>query len=790
MNQIKRLITCCLVACILLMQLIPVVYATNSTGTQVSVCISDGETQRTYSAIAYADDLYFPAESFGEITNYRFTNGQDKYGYILGRKILSVEKNTGKFQIMLFQHEGTVPIISKDGTDYLSASALLPWMNVRCTVDNGILEILPDGLSIWEVVDNFNYSDYMFNVYQQFGDSTSMIVGWEAMTVFDTIINLRWNRLIPADISFENGLSISTMYDRECYVDILVNLLNPEIAAEKYEKALKETSKWNNYLDDYLEERGIDEKKIQLAIDDYYRICGDYETGEMIFNGTQTWLYMREFFRDYKKVTKYLDVFHVLKMCEIVFEMDTEYREFINWLADQSTGNTVFDEALNETSAVIDENSGVITAYYLKLLSTVVKDIPKNVFDAIANNTMNDTIIELCNGYKNGFFGSLDAYMDIAKVVYSTILPVAGGYEEMAKIHVTETIQDYCWELAQELENQTMTKDNILRIRQSYLTALRTSKLAFEGKQELIDVKAFGVITIFDGEGLMDGMLNRIDDKILDLAATVDATENDSIEGKGLYSKELKTLFSQIVEQSECNEPIGSTNTRDVFNETYWHMSFGQSLGYNYVAKFSADGTFVARGMGSGAYKNGTYTYSDGKLVIIFDIDGFGHPSTIEYSGNQTGFTSLDKYPMQVGEAHYSIVPDADMAQYFNKGLTNEDTADSVLADGEYYGRLQSWDQNSMTVELFEFLGWNEMYMYREFEQTGKTVTLDIDESSVWLEWAWGETGNDIKCKSIDAALNTEIWGGGTTVKEQCPMQINFAVKNGIVEKIVFLYAA
>lgn len=115
---------------------------------------------------------------------------------------------------------------------------------------------------------------------------------------------------------------------------------------------------------------------------------------------------------------------------------------------------------------------------------------------------------------------------------------------------------------------------------------------------------------------------------------------------------------------------IDAPDTKDIFDETYWHMSFGQSLGYNYVAKFSADGTFVARGMGSGAYEDGTYTYTNGKLVIVFDIDGFGYPSTIEYSGNKDGFTSLDKYPMQVGEDFYWISPDDGMSSYFNEGLS------------------------------------------------------------------------------------------------------------------------
>ena len=237
-------------------------------------------------------------------------------------------------------------------------------------------------------------------------------------------------------------------------------------------------------------------------------------------------------------------------------------------------------------------------------------------------------------------------------------------------------------------------------------------------------------------------------------------------------------------------EPTQTLPTKEeLFDETYWHMSFGQSLGYKYVAKFSANGTFVARGMGSGAYKNGTYTYANGKLVIVFDIYGFRYPSTIEYSGNEEGFISLDKYPMQVGEDYYTMDPD--VGSFFDEGSGIDSTYEGpLLSDGEYYGQLQQWDKNSMTVELYDFLGWNEMYMYREFEQTGKTVTVDIGASSVWLEWPWGETGNDIKCKSIDAALNTEIWGGGTTVRENCAFEICFDVKNGAVEKIVLLYAS
>ena len=110
------------------------------------------------------------------------------------------------------------------------------------------------------------------------------------------------------------------------------------------------------------------------------------------------------------------------------------------------------------------------------------------------------------------------------------------------------------------------------------------------------------------------------------------------------------------------------------------------------------------------------------------------------------------------------------------------------LSDGEYYGSLRSWTRDSMVVEMYEFLGWNELYAYREFSQTGKTMTLDISASTILLDRVWLEADHDVKCKSIDAALNTEIWGGGTTVRENFGMDIYFVVKNGTVSEVVILY--
>ncbi len=132
-----------------------------------------------------------------------------------------------------------------------------------------------------------------------------------------------------------------------------------------------------------------------------------------------------------------------------------------------------------------------------------------------------------------------------------------------------------------------------------------------------------------------------------------------------------------------------------------------------------------------------------------------------------------------------------DGMSYFNEGLTNDASNDKLaLSDGEYYGLLNTWDSGSMTIELLEYDGRNAQSYNYMLNPTGQILTLNISQAEVWLEWAWGEDGSDIRCASIDAALNTEIWGGGTTVRENCTMEIYFVLENKIVQKIVFLYAA
>lgn len=241
----------------------------------------------------------------------------------------------------------------------------------------------------------------------------------------------------------------------------------------------------------------------------------------------------------------------------------------------------------------------------------------------------------------------------------------------------------------------------------------------------------------------------------------------------------------------------------DLFNETFWSFRFGQTLGSAFDALFHKDGTFTARNYGSGRYDDGTYTYQNGVLTINFWFTGSG----CSFEGDASGFVSSQKHEMQVGEDYYTITPiHGESSFYFEPSPTPMPTpiptpaptpkptqAPSIttdtLADGEYYGLLTSWSKETMTIEIYNFEGRHEMSFNYILTPTGKVLTLNISQATVWLENAWNN-GVELQCDSIDSALNTKVWDGSTALRDACTMSINFIVSNSQVKKIVFLYTA
>lgn len=597
MNLAKRVLSTLLSVAMFVSLLAIPVKAEETAFEKVQIKISNGDNITTYPAIYDKGDIFLPASTYGLISRYTYSVGSDNIGYTLGSKIIAINPQSQQMQIPILKVNTSIPIIAFEGETYISASSILPWLNVECNVNEGILEIIPDGFSLWEAVDNLEYQDYMFNLYEEYGDSVSSIAGLTAWSVFDTVLNLRWDRLVPADGTIAGAANGGSVYEYECYKEALISIAQYDpFTYANAETIIKSAVTVNKGLDKIEEVFGVDEEKIQVDLDSYLMELGtDAETMEMFYDLAETWQTIREGIKGYEQISKYMSILSVLKTYELVIETDTEYRDYLNWILESGVefgGNqTVFENAVKTTLKSLDENTGVLYSYYIELGSQLLADMPQTVMDAIINNfDISDEFLQGWSAYEKSIWGSIGQYMAVARLVYGKILPFAEGAEGMAKSSVIEYIQDYCWGIANSLSHGELTAETISHIRQSYIVSLKAARLNFEAQQETMDVKLLGVLPIINGEGLLDYKFDRIDEKLLQLLASADSTLNDSIDGKLEYTLKLKDLFTNLsmVNPGDSDGLIGT-----------WSVFMGGSPGDNgiwtgismYNLDFRSDGS-------------------------------------------------------------------------------------------------------------------------------------------------------------------------------------------------------
>jgi len=92
-----------------------------------------------------------------------------------------------------------------------------------------------------------------------------------------------------------------------------------------------------------------------------------------------------------------------------------------------------------------------------------------------------------------------------------------------------------------------------------------------------------------------------------------------------------------------------------MFDETYWGIMTGVSMGGQYVALFHDDGTFHAQCAGSGEFTQGSYRFTpEGKLYITLAYAGLQEE---EFVIVDNGFESTALHEMQTLMGNYSITP-------------------------------------------------------------------------------------------------------------------------------------
>ena len=177
--------------------------------------------------------------------------------------------------------------------------------------------------------------------------------------------------------------------------------------------------------------------------------------------------------------------------------------------------------------------------------------------------------------------------------------------------------------------------------------------------------------------------------------------------------------------------------------------------------------------------------YYDGETVHNYK-DGDRPPET-GVENNIPIIRGLESFGIEIGSADDTLLA---LAYSDQPTPAPVPTAAAVLTDGDYYGRPITWNDSTMTLELLEFAGRHPDSLNYMLNPTGQTVTLDISDASIYLDFAWAQ--ETVKCLSFDDALSYRPWDGRDTILDYMggPPDLSFTVKNGRITEMILLYAA
>lgn len=600
MKSVNRLVAIWVILC-LVGTVFPVqpIYAEASENNYqfIQVPVYNGNETKSFEVICYEGDFYFSAEDYSLLTKYSYSAGNQKIAYSLGDKTIIIDPEEEKMTIGVLNYSGkTGTVIRNGGKIYLSASILLPWLNVACNQVGYGLEIIPDGISLWEITNKLDYNSYLFNLNETMDNSVADVAGLCAMSIFDTLINIRWDRLVPVDGTVTGAMHGASLYDYKCYVSALSELGSYEFDyPEDLESAVEDLVNVNSGLNSYEELFDIDERQEIASIETSLREMGaSDETLNQFFEESARWNTLREGLTSYEKISKYINVFSILKNVELTAQTSDDYRDFLVWLSNSEEDNTLLKLAATTATAYLDKNTGVFVSMLMNYSKKVLDEIPGNGFDAITKGVVDPTAISDCASFSGTFFGSAELYMGISKLFYSYVIPVSSGYEGMAKAGIIENIQDTCWSHARTLRSEAITAEKVMLIRQNLLTALQASKMNYKAHQDMMDVKILSLIPVFQSEGLLDSQIQKIEKAIMELIASSSNSINDSIEGKEEYCASLRALFAQLLDKIPKDDfQIGSLfGIWNFYSGGTWANNYSDLYGYHgYQLHFSMDGT-------------------------------------------------------------------------------------------------------------------------------------------------------------------------------------------------------
>lgn len=612
MKSIKKIISLCLILCICISG---IQVSADSNYVEQSIEIESVSGTEIYNVLKIQDDIYMAASDYAKITRYEYQEGPDTVMFTLGNKYVSVSKkgNGLSLPIQNYHTEFSNPV-EYNGTTYISMHELLPWLNVNCFVEGNKFIVTSDAISLWELskvlIDDLE--TYKFNLYEDMGETEASSIGLAAAMLFDTIVNIRFDKLIPVGDGILDPAG--SLYDYNCYRDLYIDMATDDtLISEQAEGVIKKSFEINKNIGTIEDALGIDEDELSTQGNQFLLDLGvNLETLNDYTTLSESWRNTRNILSSTSEVYEYFNPFKILKSYETLLHTTTEYRNYLNALKHEDDISTIMQMAVGEAIIRLNEKAGAVYSYLFDLGNTLVN---KKIKDA------NKEVIK--TAFEGTSWGSIFVYLDLAKIFYSTAVPVTDGMSEMSKFIIYSNISDYSWRKASEHIQKELTQENIAYICQSYMASLKSSKKAFEGMQTLYDSKAFGFSIFGNNDGLMNYRIEPTEEMLVKLALTSSCRENDSTENKNEKAKEIKELLEKISKKS---------NNEDVVN-TY---DYKKHLGTWYYTPFSdpEPSDFKPLAITDKGNNKAEISWYDGtieQIIFISDNVAHGERSISEY---------------------------------------------------------------------------------------------------------------------------------------------------------------
>lgn len=532
---------------------VPAVAAGN---TQQELCISNSNEKAWYEVLIVEEEIYFPASDYASITNYAYQENEEFVGYTLGDKAILIAKESGIVQIPalgVYENSGLKidGIEFYEGRTYLSMAEILPWLNVSVSIEHGELVVIPDDLSFWELTAQLDSSKYLFDLCEDFGDSTYSMLSLASMITFDLALNLRW------DMIYTGELEYTAQQYKEAYISLATN---DALASDKLRSFTDGILTANKNINTIEKALGIDEAVMDEKITSLLFTPETLEPLQQYTTFATYWRDIRAVINAASEIDKWVQPLRLLKINEIYLKDVSDYTIYLQKLAEEETRSGAQLLGINGAVLNFRDQGGMIADQILtstgKLLENYLQNqVEKEVEDVV--------------------FKELKTCFELAGLFYSTVFNFKQTFSGMTELGMYSSIATQSWLDAVRFQNAPATQDNLLMVCESYKTALKASKKCFKNIENLTDIKIFGLSIFEDADKLMDYRIDPIDEMLIKLSEAAVCRENDSIDNKEEYEQEirqmLQTVFPILPPTSGLDDPAASATAE---LKTFFYENF------------------------------------------------------------------------------------------------------------------------------------------------------------------------------------------------------------------------